>query len=267
MKSYTETNRELWNKLTEINSKSKFYDLEKFRSGASSLKKVELEELGNVQGKSLLHLQCHFGLDTLSWARQGAEVTGVDFSDEAIKLAQQLSYELDIPAEFVCSDMYELPNVLDKKFDIVFTSYGVLIWLSRLNEWADIVANYLKPGGTFYIVEFHPFINIFDEDWKKMNGSYFHNKNPVRVEQRGSYADPDADFAYTSYEWSHTMSDVINALRQGDIVVDVFHEFPYSSYDCFPGLEEKDTGEFTLKGHDGDLPLMYSIRATYLPQS
>jgi ubiquinone/menaquinone biosynthesis C-methylase UbiE len=266
MNNFTESNKKLWDGWTKVNAKSDFYNLNAFKSGVSSLKKIELTELGNVKGKSLLHLQCHFGLDTLSWAREGAMVTGVDFSTESINLASQLSKELAIPAEFICSDIYELPQVLDKKFDIVFTSYGVLVWLCNLNKWADVVAHFLKPGGTFYIVEFHPFTNMFDQTWHHLNDSYFYSEEPLCLDQKGSYADNDAEFDHVSYEWPHTMGEVVTALREVGLITDFFHEFPYSAYNCFPSLEQSNVDEYVIQGQQNKIPLMYSIKATYMPQ-
>ena len=127
MDEYIKGNRDLWNELTPIHAQSEFYDMEGFKNGRSSmLYPIELEEMGDVSGKSLLHLQCHFGMDTLSWARLGAVVTGVDFSDKSIELARSLSEELGIEADFVCCDIYDLPENLKGEFDIVYTSGGVL---------------------------------------------------------------------------------------------------------------------------------------------
>ena len=126
MDEYLKKNRELWNEITPIHARSAFYDVEGFKKGRSTLDSIELEELGDVSGKSLLHLQCHFGLDTLSWARRGAKVTGVDFSDEAITQARSLSEETSIKANFICSNIYDLPDVIEDQFDIIFTSYGIL---------------------------------------------------------------------------------------------------------------------------------------------
>lgn len=265
MNKFISNNKNLWNAWTKINSESDFYKLDEFKKGASSLKKIERQELGDVNNKSLLHLQCHFGLDTLSWAKEGAVVTGVDLSDTAITLAKDLSSELNIPAEFICSDILELPKVLDKKFDIVFTSYGVLCWLSNLNKWADVVAHFLKPNGTFYIIEFHPFTHMFNEDWSDISDKYFYGENPIRTEQKGSYADDNINSSFVSYEWPHTLAEVITSLRQAGIIIDFLHEFPFSSYNCFPSLEETGADEFTLQNKK-NIPLMYSIKGTYKPE-
>ena len=158
-----EANRKLWDKLTPIHVASAFYDVEGFKRGRCTLAAVEREEVGDVAGKSLLHLQCHFGLDTLSWARLGAEVTGVDFSGKAIAQARALVAALGIRAEFVCCELGELPGRLRGGFDIVFTSGGVLPWLPDLRSWAKTIVGLLKLGGVFYIREFHPFAGVMDD--------------------------------------------------------------------------------------------------------
>ena len=156
MNDYVQANRKLWNEWTGLHLDSNYYDLNGFKAGKVTLGAVERREVGDVSGKSLLHLQCHLGLDALSWARLGAAVTGVDISDESIHVAQALSDEFNVPAQFICSDIYELPQVLDRQFDIVFTTCGVLTWLPDLQRWAKIITHYLKPGGMFYINEIHP---------------------------------------------------------------------------------------------------------------
>ena len=263
MDEYRKSNRELWNAWTHINANSEVYDLEAFKRGEQSLHTLELEEVGDVSGKSLLHLQCHFGKDTLSWARLGAEVTGVDFSEEGIKLARSLSEELNIPAKFVLSDIYDLPNTLSGQFDIVFTSYGVLGWLPDMKRWGEIVAHFLKPGGTFYVAEVHPFIWVFDDDASDFNVkySYFH-KEPLRFDVKGSYADPDADYTGVEYGWNHTMSDYINALISAGLQIEFLHEFPYICWRALPFMEEREKGWWYLPEDRAMIPLMFSIKAT-----
>src|SRR4029077_17046179 len=135
---------------------SDFYDLASFKQGRNSLQSIEQEELGDVRGRSLLHLQCHFGMDTLSWARLRARVPGADYSEEAITAARSLAAELGLEARFICANLYDLPDVLDEQFDIVVSTYGVLSWLPDLPAWARVVARFLRPGGTFCIVDLHP---------------------------------------------------------------------------------------------------------------
>ena len=208
MDEYLKANQELWNEWTAEHEKSPFYDLEGFKAGRERLKSIELEEVGNVREKKLLHLQCHFGLDTLAWARHGAMVTGADLSTDSIARAQSLSRELNIPAQFVCSDILALPEFLEDQFDIVFTSYGILHWLRNLNRWAHVIDHFLKPGGFFYIVEDHPFMRVFSSDPEqgiKVDNPYFFAEEPYRAETAGSYATNFEGENRTYYMWDHSL--------------------------------------------------------------
>jgi SAM-dependent methyltransferase len=261
---YFETNLKRWNELVDINVKSRCYDLEGFKAGKSSLLSVELEELGDVNGKSLLHLQCHFGMDTLSWARLGAKVTGVDFSDKAIALAKELSKEQNIPARFINANIYNIPNVLNEKFDIVFTSYGTICWLPDIVKWAQIISNSLKPGGTFYIIDGHPFGFLIDENKEpfKVGFNYFPEGRPVFFEEGGAYADPLADLKHqASYQWDHPMSNIINALLDANLELEFLHEFPFSYHKIHPDMKERDDGYFEFQNLEFSVPMMFSIKA------
>lgn len=261
MKDYSKINKKWWNDVTSIHSRSKLYDLPGFKKGKSSLFCIEKEELGDVKGKSLLHLMCHFGIDTLSWAREGAQVTGVDLSDKSINLAKKISKEIKVPAKFICSDLYELPKVLDKKFDIVFTSYGVLCWISNIRRWARIINHFLKAGGTFYITELHPFANILSCDFK-IYYKYF-DKGPYIDDSSGTYTDWGAKVKGFTYEWSYTLSDVINVLIKEGLKIEYVHEFPYSMYDQFSGfMERNEKGQYVLKNKKVQIPLLFSLKAT-----
>ena len=259
---YFKANQSLWDAATPIHERSAFYDVPGFKAGKSSLKPVELEEVGDVRGKSLLHLQCHFGLDTLSWARLGARVTGVDFSEEAVRLARSLAAELGIEARFVLSNVYDLPGVLGENFDLVYTSYGVLCWLPDLAGWARTVAHFLKPGGTFYIVEFHPVALTLDDEGRAFKYPYFHSAAPLNFEGEGDYADPAADFPHSSFEWFHPLGDIVSSLVDAGLRIEFLHEFPFSSYKTWPWLEEVAPDRSTHKDPDVALPLMFSVRAT-----
>lgn len=258
---YVTINKKWWNTITPFHSKSKEYQLDSFKKGKTSLQSLERKELGNIKGKKMLHLMCHFGMDTLSLAREGAIVTGVDLSDESIKLAQNLSDELKISARFICSDIYKLPQVLHEEFDIVFMSYGVLLWLSNIEKWAKIINTFLKKGGTFYIVELHPFTNMLSFDFK-LEYDYF-DKGPFLDEAEGSYTNWNEKIPGKTYEWSYTISDVINALLKQNLSLDFFHEFPYTMYDQFPGHMKKNAkGQFFLKNKKYQVPLLFSLKAT-----
>ncbi len=262
MKAYLDVNRSLWDRWTRIHATSAFYDVDGFKAGRSSLTPLEREELGDVAGKTLLHLQCHFGLDTLSWARLGATVTGIDFSREAVTLAQSLSDEMKIPATFVCTDVYGLPARLDARFDVVFTSYGVLPWLPDLERWAAVVAHFLKPGGTFYLVEFHPFASMLDDDGARIAYTYFYDPDPLRHENEGSYADEAAAFKHPSFEWPHGLGEIVTALLKTGLRLDFVREHPYSTHPYPPFVEEDRPGRYIWKKHPDAFPLLFSIKAT-----
>jgi 2-polyprenyl-3-methyl-5-hydroxy-6-metoxy-1,4-benzoquinol methylase len=145
-------NQRLWDAWTAVHAQGEFYDLAGFRKGGVRLRDEEVEAIGDVHGRTLLHLQCHFGIDTLSWARLGALVTGVDFSPAAIRLAREIAADIGIEdARFIESNVYELPDRLEGEFDVVYTSRGVLGWLPDIRNWARVVAHFLAPGGTFFI--------------------------------------------------------------------------------------------------------------------
>ena len=218
MDPYRPANQKMWDEFARVHASSNFYGVDEFKRGGSSLNSLVLSEMGEVSGKSLLHLQCHFGLDTLSWAREGAQVTGMDFSPEGIRIACELSEELGIPARFICCDLYDLPDRLEETFDRVFTSYGVLCWLPDIPRWAQIVGHFLKPGGVFYIAEFHPFSNVFknegNETGLEVAYPYFTDE-PIEFPVEGSYADPEAKIEQpVEYEWSRNGRDHHRADRR-----------------------------------------------------
>jgi SAM-dependent methyltransferase len=267
---YRAANVALWDELTGIHGKSAYYDVAGFLAGKSSLGRIEREELGpHVAGRSLLHLQCHFGLDTLTWARLGAKVTGVDFSGTAIALANGLAAETGLPATFIESDVYELPRVLEGPFDIVFTSWGVLIWLPDLARWARLVADFLGPGGIFYIAEIHPFAFTLDDevDYARVaRDFYFHGDQPHAWERdgSGSYADPDAHVqAAVQYEWNHPLGEIVTALLEAGLAIDYLHEFPFTpgSLD-WPVLVTDESGATRVRGLEDQFPVSFSLQAT-----
>jgi len=265
MNEYLQANRERWDRLTSEHENSAFYDLAGFKEGKDRLRSIELSELGDVAGKTLLHLQCHFGLDTLAWARRGAMASGVDFSPKAIDLARSLSEELVIPAQFYCSDIYELPGILSAEFDIVFTSYGVLHGLPDLGRWAEIIAGYLKPGGLFYIVEDHPFFRVFrpkPDGEIKAERSYFFSEEPQRIEAKGSYATGDMGKTEVYYVWDHSLAEVIDSLIAAGLQIEFLHEFPYAARAKFPFMEQGEDGWWRLPaGQHGTIPFLFSLQA------
>jgi len=259
---FFETNKNAWNKNTDVHITSEFYDNENFINGKNSLKHIEIEMLGDIKGKSILHLQCHFGQDTISLARAGAVVTGIDFSDNAINKAKELvvKTKTDESTEFICSDLYDLKNNLDKKFDVVFTSYGVIGWLPDLKKWSEIISHFLKPGGKFVMVEFHQMLWMFDDDFNYFKYDYF-NRGEVKETSEGSYADRNAPIKSDYVMWNHSLSDVINNLIKSGLEINSFEEYDYSVYDCFNKAVEYEQGRYRVKGIDVCFPMMFSVTA------
>lgn len=255
---YKELNQQAWNNKVESHFNSGFYDMKSFLAGNTSINSIELEMLGDISGKSILHLQCHFGQDTLSLARMGASVTGVDLSDVAIEKAKQLADELNIDANFVCCDIYDLPNHLDDNFDIVFTSYGTIGWFPDLDKWAYLISNYLKPDGRFIFVDFHPFVWMYDRNFTKFEYSYF-NKEPIIETEKGTYADRDADLEQTTVGWNHSISEVVNSLIKHGIQILALDEFDYSPYNCFNKMIEFEPKKYRIESFGDKLPLVYAI--------
>jgi SAM-dependent methyltransferase len=264
MDEFLEANKNLWDQWTGEHQKSPFYDLAGFKAGKDRLRSIELSELGEVRGKSLLHLQCHFGMDTLAWARRGAIVSGVDLSEKSIELARSLSQELNIPAQFYCSDIYKLPQELDGEFDIVFTSYGVLHWLRELSQWGRIISHFLKPDGIFYIVEDHPTFRMFtSEDSTKMRlaNPYFFSETPERVEMAGSYATDNQGDAASFYIWNHSIGEIINAIIGAGLRIEFLHEFPYAARAKFPFMQQGEDGWWRLPEQYVQIPFLFSLQA------
>jgi 2-polyprenyl-3-methyl-5-hydroxy-6-metoxy-1,4-benzoquinol methylase len=262
MKKYFDANKSLWDNRTPIHFKSKDYDVQAFMQGKCSLNSTEIDLLSEVRGKKILHLQCHFGLDSLSLARMGAQVTGVDFSSESIKTATDLNKQLGLDANFICCNIYDLDTHLQptQQFDMVFTSYGVLCWLPDLKAWAQIISKYLTPDGTFYMVEFHPALMMLNFDNAKFEHSYFNTKKPIVEEQSLTYTDtPDNQKPLgTEYTWNHALDEIMGELLSAKLRLHHFKEYPFSHYDCFPQMiQENDLWYY--KPYKNILPLMFSL--------
>lgn len=249
---YFEMNRLAWDQRARVHVESTFYDVAGFLAGNTALREIELAELTGVNGKRLLHLQCHFGLDTLSWTRLGAVCTGVDISPVAIEQARRLAGQAGLAAEFVCSDVYGFRPAGHGAFDIVFTSYGAICWLPDLGRWAEVVASNLAAGGAFYMVEFHPIYDLI------AGYSYF-NRGVPDVDESGTYTENGAAAVAKMAVWPHPMADVVNALLGAGIRIERLNEFPFSPYNCFEGLVEREPGRFYLQHRGQDVPMVYSI--------
>ena len=260
---YFKTNKETWDKKVAIHAQSDFYDLKGFKKGKSSLNSYELNEIGDVNGKSLLHLHCHFGQDTLSWSRLGAKCTGIDLSSEGIKQAKLLNEELDLDATFIECNTYDIPKKIEGKFDVIFASYGVIGWLPDLDTVGEIIASKLNDGGIFYLVEFHPIVWMFDflQSPPKLTYPYLQSE-AIYEEYSGTYTNNDANIISKEYGWNHGLGEVVSALTKPGLHIEFLHEHEKSPYDCLPEMEKTEDGMYLLKKHKRMFPLLFSIKAT-----
>lgn len=260
---YLEINRQLWNNKTPVHYKSDFYDNDNFIKGQSSLKEIELALLEeDLSGKSVLHLQCHFGQDSISLARMGAKVTGVDLSDAAIKQARDLAKVTGQSnnCRFVECDVYSAPEHIEEQFDIVFTTYGTIGWLPDTAKWAEVVSGFLKSGGRLVFVEFHPVIWMMDEEFTDVKYCYF-NSEPIVETTEGTYTDKDAALADNSISWNHDLGEVFTALLNHGLRIESFQEYDYSPYNCLPKLKESEPGRWRIAHWEGKVPMVYSLTA------
>ena len=260
---WRERNRESWDERVPIHAGGKFYDVASFKAGQERLQPFEIAEVGDVSGKDLLHLQCHFGIDTLSWARRGAHVAGLDFSGPAVETARSLASELGLDATFVQSDVYDAVNALDSRtFDVVYTGRGALTWLPDMGRWAGVAAALVRPGGFLYLTEFHPFTDVFGDEDLTVEHDYFGRPEPQVWDEPGTYADFGAETEHNlTYEWNHPLGEVVGAVISAGLVVELLGEYDYTMFPRWPFLEK--SGFDTYRPPEGmpRLPLMYSLRA------
>lgn len=259
--NYIAMNRTAWDNKTAIHVESAFYDMPGFMSGQSSLKAIELGLLGDINGKSILHLQCHFGQDSISLARMGARVTGVDFSPKAIEQARAINQTLNTEVRFIECTIYDLPNHLNEPFDVVFTSYGTIGWLPDLDRWAKVVSTFLKPGGQFIMVDFHPVVWMFDNHFKYVQYPYF-KAEPIIETETGTYADKQSTEEHTTISWNHSMAELLTALLHQDLSIQQFHEYDYSPYACFNEVVEDEPDKFRIAHLGNKIPMTYALVAT-----
>ncbi|MBZ4188984.1 class I SAM-dependent methyltransferase [Niabella beijingensis] len=257
---YIAVNRASWNNKVRFHLESDFYDVAGFLKGASSLHSIELNLLGDIEGKRILHLQCHFGQDTISLARMGARVTGIDLSDKAIDAAKELTQKTTTAADFICCDLYELPQHLNETFDIVFTSYGTIGWLPDLDKWAAVISRFLKPAGTFVFAEFHPVVWMFDDDFKNIGYSYF-NTGAITETYEGTYADRNANLSQSYVMWNHGLGEVMNSLIRNGLEITRFEEFDYSPHNCFQDTVEIAPKKYGIRHLVNKIPMVYALTA------
>lgn len=265
---WREANRAMWDERVPIHTGSDFYDLDAFRAGKDSLRAFELAEVGDVTGRSLLHLQCHIGLDTLSWARHGAaQVVGLDFSEPAVETARSLARDLGLPpdrAAFVAADVHDAAEAVpDSSYDIVYTGVGALNWLPDIDRWAETAASLVAPGGFLYLAEFHPLTDCLDDaTGSRIVHDYF-SRDAWVDETPGTYADFDAPTVHNrSVEWQHPVGNVVSALAAAGLRIEFLHEHDASLFARFTALERQSDGCYRFPAERPRIPLMYSIKAT-----
>jgi SAM-dependent methyltransferase len=259
-------NLRLWDGWTDLHMSGTDYDVEGFVAdpGARPFDWVTREVVGDVSGKRLLHLQSHIGLDTLRFALAGAtDVTGVDFSPRAVESARSIAERLDLPVRFVQADVTDLPEeVAESAYDIVFTSYGTIMWLPDLEPWARSIASRLAPGGEFHIIDVHPFLTVFDDYIEapelKVRYPYF-SREPIHFEEHGSYADRSADFVADSYAWQHTFTEIVGSLLKCGLQVRRLEEYPVVSWKALEFMEQDDDGLWRMPPGAGNVPLMFAL--------
>jgi len=255
-----------WNGVVETHVHSSDYLTQAFRAGGDTLHPIESAEIGNLRGKSLAHLQCHFGLDTLSLARRGAKVTGLDFAPNAIAAAQALAAEAKIDARFVQSNVYDAATALGDTYDIAFVTWGAIVWLPDLHRWARVVAEVLKPGGFLYLLEGHPMalslVQKNAEDPLIPGWPYFEHAAPTVVDEEGTYANKQAKLAHTrTHEWAHPFQQIFGALIEAGLQIEMFHEHDRIAWQLWPCLEYDGNRMYRLPKDRMPLPLSFSLRA------
>ena len=260
-------NRMNWNERAVIHAedKSGFYRIQEFKAGADSLYPIEAAEIGDVRGLRLLHLQCHLGLDTLSLARRGADVTGLDFSPPAIDAARTLAAEVGLPAAFVCGNVYDAPELRAKSFDMVYTTWGTIGWLPDISRWAAVVATMLKPGGRFYFADHHPLVTLVEQadgrlvfryGWRTPLEAPVVNDNPT------TYTGDERSLSSPrTYEWDHPISSIVGGLLDAGLSLEFLHEHETIPWRAFPLLIEAGERMYRLPDGHPSLPLSLSLQA------
>jgi SAM-dependent methyltransferase len=273
-------NRRSWNHATRAHNSHKGDQAAFLRNGGTTLFPEELELLGDVRGKRVVHLQCNSGQDSLSIAARGAQVTGVDISDEAIEFARMLSTGSGIAARFERADVFDWLAATTEQFDIAFSSYGAIIWLSDLARWARGIARVLAPGGRFVLVEFHPMLNLFDDDgvigtgpgkgggggridWPQGIGDYVAASEGAlpageHVASATPFKNPEA-----AHEWEWSIAEVVDALARAGLRVETLREWSYSN-GCkfFPNMVALPDRRWALAAGSPNIPLMYGLVAS-----
>jgi SAM-dependent methyltransferase len=262
---WVELNRAWWDERAPIHVASEFYDLEGFLAdpAAVRLRPFEVAEVGDVAGRTLVHPQCHFGLDTLSWARLGATVTGIDFSERAVATAAEAARTAGLAADFVAGNVYDAVELVGgRQFDIVYTGLGAINWLPDIERWARVMADLAAPGGMLYLAEFHPVHSVLGDEDLTVTYPYFHDRDePLTWDEEGTYAQLDAATEHNrTVEWHHGLGSVVSAVIDAGFTVELLHEFDHTLFPRWPFLV-RDGDTYRLPPEMPSIPLMFSLRA------
>lgn len=264
--AWQQANLSNWNNRAALHMRDAtgFYDVAAFLAGRDTLCPIEASEIGDVRGKRLLHLQCHFGLDTLSLARRGAIVTGLDFSPVAIEGARELAAKAGLAATFVEADLYEAPKAIEDRFDRVYSSWGTICWLPDICAWARVVAEMLRPGGTFSFADSHPFALVLDERDGVIRPTYgwrTPKDRPDAFTDVKSYTGDDFAEPVTDYNWLHPLSDIVTSLIEAGLTLEFLHEHETLPWKLFPSMVPAGERMFRLPDGAVPMPLAFSLRA------
>lgn len=262
---YRALNRAWWDERVPIHAAGDFYDLDGFVAGGITLLPFEVEAIGDVTGLDLVHLQCHMGQDTLSWARLGARVTGLDFSAPAIEVARDLARRTGIDARFEVADVYDAVEVLGATYDLCYQSLGSLNWHPDMAGWARILFSLTRPGGRYCLLEGHPMSWVLDDDGEAVAYPYFGDPDGHRIsDDGGTYADVSAPTVNNdTIEFAHTLGEVVQALLDAGFVLERLTEHDFTVFRMWPWLEERLGVPRTYHAPPGRpaLPMMYSLVA------
>jgi SAM-dependent methyltransferase len=267
MSSFIDVNRASWNESADIHVEDQtgFYGIDRFLAGEDVLGPIEAAEIGDVAGLDLLHLQCHIGTDTLSLARRGARVTGLDFSANALGHARSLAARAGIEARFIEGDVYDAPRLVDQAFDMVYTTWGTITWLPDVNRWGAAIAAVLKPRGRFYFADSHPSMTVLDEiDGKLVATLNWRTPSsiPLEFQKTQTYSGDRRTLVNSlNFEWNHPVSDVLMALVRHGLTIEHVAEHEALPWAMFPMMVRGDDRLYRLPAGVPRIPLSWSIKA------
>ena len=263
-----ELNRLSWDERVDTHWKSAMYQkhIADLRAGRPCLRERIVAAVGDVAGLSLAHLQCHMGMETLSWSLLGADAVGLDFSQPAIARAEQLRDELKLDTRFVCCNVYDAVEALKQAYDIIFISVGAICWLPDIDRCARVVRALLKPGGRLYMNEVHPFLEAFDDDADGRNIAvcYPYLDAPgLQFDRQGSYADTSATFRHTrTVDYLHSLGSIVTAVARAGMVIDRLAESAECVWPRFKMMEQTGPDDWAMPGPAlGRLPHTYTLTA------